>query len=835
MRSLSQIGTSYLMIRGGYNMKRLLSSLILCAILVGTLQGQWRSLGNLDSYGVDGEKIALTSGLSVVQIEVLAPDLIRVRLAPAGVFQPDHSWAVVKTDWPTVRPVVMETADDLRIATSELVLIAEKKPLRLTFLDSKGTLLNRDDRFRGMCWDGEAVRVWKEMPESENYYGFGEKAGALNRKFKHMTMWNSDIPAYKADTDPLYQTIPFFYGVNRGIAHGIFFDNSHWSSFDMGKEFPDRYSFGAVGGELNYYFLYGPSPQKVLSRFTELVGRMQLPPRWALGYQQCRWSYFPESRVRKLADDFRSKRIPCDVIYLDIDYMEGYRIFTWSKKNFPDPKKMIADLSKEGFKIVVIVDPGIKADSAYHAYRSGLAGDHFLKHPDGRTYIGKVWPGACAFPDFSKAATREWWGKNFDVLTEAGVRGFWNDMNEPSVFDVPSKTVDIDVLHDDDGLRTSHAKNHNIYGLLMTRATNEGVRQLRPAERPFVLTRASYAGGHRYSAAWTGDNIASWEHLEMAVPMMLNLSISGQPFVGTDIGGFVGNPDGELYARWLQLGVFSPLMRTHTEWGSKDQEPWSYGPRFEAINKASIELRYKLLPYIYNVMAQASETGISAMRPLVFEYPEDPRFSRDGTAFLFGDDLLVAPILWPGTTKRDVRLPKGLWFDYWTGKRYEGGTNTTVEAPIDRIPILVRAGAIVPAQQIVQYSDQVPINPLTFIFYPADSSARTYYEDDGHSFAYQQGAYLKRVVTQKRMMRTIEISLGSPEGSYRPLARSRVLHIVDVPGRPSSVRSAERLLPQVATSSLQTTKLGWAYDSASKTIWVKTPDVWEEQTFLIAF
>ena len=816
-------------------LRRIFGSLVLCFIITGSLHAQWRSIGDLEAYTLEGNKVTLTSGSSSVQITVLKSDLIRVRLAPNGRFQPDQSWAVVKTHWPIVQPEVKTTESDIRIATSELVMIVKKKPLRLTFLDRDGTILNRDDEARGMCWDGAAVRVWKEMPETENYYGFGEKAGALNRKFKHMTMWNSDIPAYKADTDPLYQTIPFFYGLDRGAAYGIFFDNSSWSSFDMGKEFPDRYSFGALGGELNYYFFSGPSPRKILERFTELVGRAPLPPRWSLAYQQCRWSYYPESRVRKLASDFRSKRIPCDVIYLDIDYMEGYRIFTWSKKDFPHPKSMISDLARDGFKIAVIVDPGIKVDSLYHAYRSGLSGDHFLKYPDGKTYVGKVWPGACAFPDFSKATTRAWWGKNFEVLTEAGVRGFWNDMNEPSVFDVPSKTVELNVIHDDNGLKTPHTKNHNTYGLLMTRATYEGVRGLRPGERPFVLTRASYAGGQRYSAAWTGDNISSWEHLEMAVPVMLNLSISGQPFVGTDIGGFVGSPDGELYARWLQLGVFSPLMRTHTEWGSKDQEPWSYGPTYENINKATIELRYKLLPYIYDAMAQASATGVPPMRPLAFEYPDVVGFLTEGTQFMFGDDLLIAPVLWPGATNREVRLPKGGWYDYWSGKKYEGNTSVTVGAPINRIPIFVKAGAILPMQQVLQYSDQAPIDPLTLTFYPTDSSSSEYYEDDGHSFAYEKGEYLKRVFGQKKTERSMEILIGRVEGSYRPPDRSRLLQLLDVPKTPQSVRLSGTTLPRVLLGQVRTAKAGWAYDLSTRTIWMKMRDTWDEETISITY
>ena len=811
--------------------RRYLQLIMVCVLLAASSSiAQWQSIGNLDSYTGGKNGVTLVAGKTVIRVLALAPDLVRIRVAREGEFLVDQSWAVVKTDWGSVDVDVRNSADELRLITDQLIVKIAKKPIRFTFTDRSGNVINADDEERGISWSGKAVRVWKMMPQSEQYYGLGEKAGALNRKHKAFTMWNTDIPGYKADTDPLYQTIPFLYGINQGRAYGIFFDNSCWSSFDMGKESPDRYSFGAVDGEMNYYFSFGPSPKKVLQRYTELVGRMPLPPRWALGYQQCRWSYYPESRVRKLASDFRTKKIPCDVIYLDIDYMEGYRIFTWSKQNFPNPQKMIADLSRQGFKIATIIDPGIKVDSAYVTYRTGMSGNYFLKYPDGHVYTGKVWPGVCAFPDFSNPKARAWWGMNLSALTDVGVRGFWNDMNEPSVFDVPTKTVDLDVIHDDNGLHTSHAKNHNLYGLQMTQATYEGARLQRPGQRPFVLTRASYAGGQRYSAAWTGDNVATWEHLQMAVPMMLGLSISGQPFVGTDIGGFIDSPDGELYARWLELGVFSPLMRTHTAWDTKDQEPWSYGADFEGINKQTIELRYKLLPYLYNAMRVASATGIPPLRPLIFDYPDDRTYTSDGTEFMFGDGLLVAPVLSPGVRTRSVTLPRGEWYDYWTGKRYQGGAHVEVEAPIQRIPMFAKAGAVIPTQQIVQYSDQAPINPLTITLFMADSASYEYYEDDGLSFEYQKGVVAKRPVTLSRREGKVQVVLGDVEGSYRYPDRSLVVQIVGVDAKPADVDVSGESVPMMAGVALAGKPSGWTYGVASHSLWVKMPDLRSKQT-----
>ena len=808
--------------------------LFLLLLFCHVASGEWHSIGNVDSTSVNGSELTIRSGASALKISILTFDLVRIRFSPTGVFAPDMSWAVVKSSWPGGKVNTKETGDALVATTDQLMITVKKRPLRITFSDKAGNVINADDPSKGMSWSGKESRVWKTMPPDEYYYGLGEKAGHLQRKFTHTTMWNSDIPAYAADTDPLYQTTPFFYGVNKGEAYGIFFDNSYWSSFDFGKESRREYSFGAEDGEINYYFFYGPSPERVLSRFTELVGRMPLPPRWSLGYQQCRWSYAPESRVREIASGFRSRNIPCDVIYLDIDYMEGYRIFTWSPKNFPNPKGLISDLSRDGFKIAVIVDPGIKADTSYHAYRSGLAGDHFIKYPDGRTFIGKVWPGECAFPDFTSASARKWWGENFSVLVNAGVRGWWNDMNEPSVFDVPTKTVDLDVVQNDNGLMTSHAKSHNIYGMQMTRATYDGVRALQPNERPFVLTRASYTGGQRYSASWTGDNVASWDHLKMAASMCLSMSISGQPFVGSDIGGFIGYPSGELFARWLQLGVFTPLMRAHSVINEKNKEPWEYGDEFTSINRETINLRYRLLPYIYTIMHEAAVTGMPAMRPMFFAFPDDGQFTWTDDEFMFGSDLLIAPVFSEGVRTREVRLPKGTWYDYWTGVRYEGNRTISVDAPLNRIPVFVKAGAIIPTQQVVQYTGQAPIDPLTLTVYPADlQSNATYYDDDGETFNYERGVFLQRSFNQWNSEHSVTFTMNGTEGSYIPASRSVVIRLMDFGSRPKEVEITGRRLKSVAVEQLPSSNECWSYQPDAKIVSVKILDRPAEQRISI--
>ncbi|MDZ7262225.1 MAG: DUF4968 domain-containing protein, partial [candidate division KSB1 bacterium] len=572
-----------------------------------TLKANFQFLGNVQSFHQQQNQLILNCGVPQVQITVLAPDLIRIRMTSNGHFPEDHSYAVVKTDWPATEPSVQDSPHEIVITTAELVLRINKSPCRLAFYDQAGNLINKDYPPFGMGWDGDKITCWKEMTPDEKFYGLGEKVGGINKRGHTWVMWNTDAFGYTDITDPLYQSHPFFLGLRQGRGYGIFFDNTYRSEFRLASGTDEFYSFGADGGEMNYYFFYGPGLKKILTRFTELVGRMPLPPKWALGYQQCRWSYYPESEVRRIARTFREKQIPCDVIYLDIHYMDGYRCFTWDKQRFPDPKKLLADLEAMGFKVVVIIDPGIKVDPGYWVHDQGLAGDHFCKYPDGRLYVGQVWPGNCYFPDFTRPETRFWWGSLYTQLLEQGVDGFWNDMNEPAVWGGTFPDV---VQHHDFGQTVDHSKIHNVYGLEMARGTYEGNLRLRPDRRPFVLTRAGFTGVQRYAAVWTGDNTATWNHLSLCLPMCLSLGLVGVPFVGYDIGGFSGSPSPELYSRWLQLGSFTPLCRTHSALGTAAQEPWVYGDDFETINRNFIQKRYKLLPYLYDAFHEASISGL---------------------------------------------------------------------------------------------------------------------------------------------------------------------------------------------------------------------------------
>lgn len=805
----------------------LLRALLLVSMATAVAQAEWHSLGKVIQSHVEGNNITFHTKDAVVRVAVLAPDIVRVRMSPGSSFGPDYSWAVEKKQWPAVH-VEFSSGPNVRlIRTGELVIQAQLSPFRLAFYDSSGKLISKDADDLGMAWNGPQVRSWKQMPADEQYFGLGENSGRLDLRNRSYIMWNTDAGGWGATTTPLYETVPFFMGLCNGRAYGIFFDNTYRTSFDMGVEFRSEYSFGAEGGDLNYYFFYGPGPKKLLENYTELVGRMPLPPRWALGYNQSRFSYTPEKKVRFIADNFRIRHIPCDVIFLDIDYMDGYRVFTWNKASFPDPAQMIFDLAKEGFHVVTIVDPGIKVDPDYWVYKEGAAGNDFVRMPDGKAYVGDVWAGPSVFPDFTSPHVRDWWGTLYKGLVDEGVAGFWNDMDEPSVFGVPSNTMALDAVFDDLGLHSPQAKIHNVYGMLMSRATEEGVQKLRPNQRPFVLTRATYAGGQRYAAVWTGDNAATWQHLRISVRELMTMGLSGLAFAGADIGGFIGgpSPSPELYTRWLEAGAFYPYCRTHTDSGSANQEPWSYGERHTDINRESISLRYRFLPYLYNAFYQASQTGLPVMRALLLDYPDDPKAVGQDGEFLFGNDLLLAPVMEQDQIEQRVYLPRGRWFDFWTDRAYSGPERFVVDSPLNRLPIFVRGGAIIPTQQDVEYTAQAPINPLTFKVYPDGRSSREYYEDDGSTLDYRQGAFLRERLSVDDQPHTLTLSVSAREGSYTPPTRSIEFEVHHQRTRPQSVEMDGKALADVALKAvLDQASSGWCYDEENNLVLVKFPD-----------
>ena len=723
---------------------------------------------------------------SQVQLTILAPDLIRVRTSFAKPLPArDHSWAIAKETWETPRWNVTESSGSITITTDEVEVVINRSPLLIEFRDAKTRqVLNADERpmlydpkgqLASMMFDpkaGNFVAAAKKLHIDEHFYGLGEKAARLDKRRGYFVNWNSDTPGYTEGRDPIYQTIPFYLGLRRGIAYGIFFDNSYRSYFDFGRSSNQRAWFGAEGGEMNYYFFHGPSIKKILGRYADLTGRMPLPPIWALGNQQSRWSYYPDTMVEEVVNEYRKRDLPLDVIYLDIDYMNGYRVFTFDKERFPNPKGLTDKLALQGVKVVTIVDPGVKHqpnEKGYHAYDQGVAKNFFQRRRNGDLFVPRVWPGESVFVDYTLPEARRWWGDLHRFYTDNGIAGIWTDMNEPSDFVDQTGKNQLDVVSFDEGGKTTHAKNRNTFALLMARATYEGLERLQPDRRPYVITRAGYAGIQRYSTMWTGDTNSTWEALALNIPMFTSLGLSGEPFVGSDVGGFIGRGNGELLVRSYQVSFLAPFCRNHKVMDGYDQEPWRFGTYYEDIIRKYLKLRYAMLPFLYTTLEEAHRTGVPLFRPLMLNYQNDANTYNIDDQFMVGEDLLVAPIVKPDVTRRLVYLPEGTWYDYWTNKKHTGGTMITVDAPLDVVPMFVRGGAMIPTVPPQKYVGERPNDSVTFEVYPDEKgvAAGELYEDDGLSPAYKRGEFRRTKVSVRRGARGFVVSVGAAEGSYK--------------------------------------------------------------------
>lgn len=720
-----------------------------------------RPVGNVQSVAIAGQQVRLQADNASVELTVYSPSIIRVRIDKQKLGR-DFSYAVVAMP-AAARTTITQDDTALVLKTDALTARVSKRPFSITFSTPDGKIINQDEPGLATSWIGDEVATYKTLQEGERFIGLGEKTGNLDRRGTAYTNWNTDAFRYTGSTDPLYVTVPFYIGIHHGLNYGIFFDNSYRSDFNFGASNNRFSSFSAQGGEMNYYFIYHRRLADIIGSYTALTGRMPLPPLWSLGYQQNRYSYYPDTEVMRIAHTLREKKIPADGITLDVHYMDAFKVFTWDKARFPDPASMTAKLAALGFKTTVIVDPGVKVEKGYGAYERGVKDDVFIKYPDGSTYTGEVWPGWCNFPDFTAEKGRAWWRSEVRAYAAAGVAGLWNDMNEISTW---GQQMPSNVLFDFDGASTTHKQAHNVYALEMVRASYEGMKAA-SGKRPFMLTRAGFAGLQRYSAIWTGDNRAEEDHMLLGVRLLNSLGISGVPFTGMDVGGFTGVPTQSLYARWMQIGAFTPYFRNHAANDTKASEPWTYGEDVLNISRNYVNLRYRLMPYLYSAFADAAAGGEPVMRSLAIDYTHDPKIYEPAfqNQYMFGKAMLVAPF---ESTKDfgKVYFPAGKWYDLATDAVEQGGREKIVELSVAKLPVYVRAGSVVPVQSLVQSTAEKPSGTLALHIYKGDASnAATYYEDDGATFAYQDGAYYKRAIDYDGAAR--RITIGAVEGRFK--------------------------------------------------------------------
>ena len=738
--------------------------LILFGALSGLAQGSRlsTSAGDVVNFHQTSHGILIRTTRCWASIQVYSPTMIRVRMSHQ-VFSSDFSYAVIgKPDGEFTK--VQDSKGNILLLTDSLEVRVNKDPLQISFYTRGGKMLSGDYGGLGVRWLGHEITDYRTLLPGEKFIGLGEKTGNLNRRGNHYVNWNTDAFGYSLNRDPIYSTMPFYLGIHDSLTYGIFFDNTFRSFFDFGSSTDSQFCFfGADDGEMNYYFFGASTIRGILQDYSALTGHIHMPPLWSLGYQQSRYSYMSSKELLGIARTFREKQIPCDVLYCDIDYMDHYKVFTWNPVTFPDPREMTDSLKMMGFHLVTIIDPGIKVEKGYPAFDEGMRDSAFARYPDGSYYTGSVWAGRSHFPDFTRRQVRTWWGKNFSALSDSGVTGFWNDMNEPSAWgqDIPDLIEFGNPDH-----RATLASVRNVYGMQMARATYNGTRKLLGGRRPFVLSRAAYSGIQRYSAMWTGDNNSTDEHMLLGYRLINSMGLSGEPFVGMDIGGFSGNPTPALMVRWMSLGTYTPMFRNHTAKGNTFHEPWRWGKKNEALMRKSIRQRYRLLPYLYSTFYEASRNGMPVERSLAIDYAYDQHIYRPGfeNEFQLGHALLVAPVV----SYRDsakVYFPKCGWYRMSTGDYIKGGHAFWVAAPLNDLPVFVRAGSIIPMQHPVQSTMDKGDGVLQIhVWYGTDPSSFRYYEDDGNTYQYEQGVFYRRLISFDPEKH--QILFAKPTGSY---------------------------------------------------------------------
>lgn len=796
-----------------YLLKRTIALLSFLAFVLPAMGSLSVQIGALKSFKQDGNVVTLETSNATLSITAYRNDIIRVRAYQSSPLR-QFSFAVDQQASGSFEKVSDE-GSKLILTTANVKVEVTKDPVRISFYTPDGKLLNADDPRFGITWLGTDVTCYKKLFSKERFIGLGEKTGNLDRRGNSYENWNSDVPAYALDKDPLYATIPFYMGLHDGLSYGIFFDNTHRSTFSFGASTDDEMvHFGAVDGEMDYYFFAGNSVRNIIEGYTWLTGRPKLPPLWSLGYQQCRYTYYPDKELLSVARTFRDKQFPCDVLYLDIHYMDNYKVFTWSPERYPNPKATADALKDMGFHLAVIVDPGLKVDSGYFAYQEGLKNKYFLTYPNGQPYVGSVWPGRSNFPDFTRSEVRKWWGTKFTAYTEKGVEGFWNDMNEPATW---GQRIPDMVEFGFEGHKTTIREGHNVFGMQMARATYEGTRNLMN-KRPLVITRATFSGGQRYSTIWTGDNFASDDHMLLGARLVANLGLAGFSFAGPDIGGFIGEPSKELMVRWMSLGAFTPFYRNHSAVDLNYREPWVLPKDYQDIVRNYLNLRYQMLPYIYSNAVQAPRTGLPLVRSLSIDYTFDDNIYKNDfdNEYMFGDAMLVCPVR---STDRfaHVYLPEGKWYRFSTDEIFEGSKAHFVESPLNDLPVFVRESAIIPMQKTVQNTAESAGDTLTLHVYNGSKpNELVYYEDDGTSYEFENGSSYERTIRFDPSKN--QISLSEKKGSYSSKYKQvkLVLHGF------ASITSATASGKTVKTETLKETQItSFAFDNGSVSVQLK--------------
>ena len=598
-----------------------------------------------------------------------------------------------------------------------------------------------------------AVRWDWKLTEEQRLYGLGQRSMPLERRGTAPVNWTTDEPTgHSRSTDPLYQAHPLLWGVTGKVWWAVFFQHSPYTRFDLGQERHDRMRWLSLGSSVEFHVHAANSPAELHASLRQTWLPPTAPPFWSFGFHQSRWGYRNGSEVSQLVDEFQARKIPLDVIHLDIDHMENYRSFSFSKERFPDAKSMLDGFNKKGVRTVTIIDPGLRFDpgQGYEPLDEGLAGNHFLKSISGAPVVGYCWPDEALFPDFSRQRARDWWAKHAAFYLNHGVSGLWIDMNEPAIFDRPfwqnrvnQLPMPLQTPGGEDGRRFTQAALHNLYGSHMSQATHG--TWAKDGKRPWILTRSGFTGVGRYAWAWMGDNTSWWEHLAMSIPQLASMGLVGSPFVGVDVGGFFGHCTADLYSAWIEASVIYPFMRAHSALGTRVAHPWSFGEEVEKVARTAIRLRYRLLPYLYGAAMAQTQGDVPLLRPMFFDYPDDQRFATLEDQVMIGPHLMAAPFLLRGQNERLLHLPEGEWYDFHTGQKHSGGGSIAITRRPGLVPLFAPAGAIIPlAEGDIGNTDAIKDASWTIHIFPgSDNVTSTLYWDEGDGWGHEQGRFAK--------------------------------------------------------------------------------------------
>ncbi|MCF8227023.1 MAG: DUF4968 domain-containing protein [Bacteroidales bacterium] len=756
--------------------------------------------GKCSSYNIVGNSLIFNCEHNVkVKLEQLAPGVLKIWIDREGFSSKKESYAVVNQLMQQEEINIAEMDGSYEIYTGKLIIRVMKDPFQIRIFDKYQRLLMEDFQDMGFVQETSAMTSFKTLKPGERMYGLGEKNGSIERVGASFKMWNSDKPCYQVHEDPLYKSIPFFMSSE---GYGIYFDNTYKSEFNFGAESEKYYFFSSPGGEMIYYFIYGPSFKQILTSYIELTGKPIMPPSWAFGFAQCRGLLTNEKLTRKIAREYRERQIPCDIIYQDIGWTQYLQDFNWREGNYDDPVGMIGDLENKGFKVIVSQDPVVSRANKSQWEEAKVQGYFVTDNRTGKTYdMPWPWGGNCGLVDFTNPDVADWWGACQQKAIDAGVRGFWTDMGEPAW----SNEEDVDRLHmvHHKGM---HDEIHNVYGFTWDQVVTEQFEKRNPGTRIFQMTRAGFAGMQRYTFGWSGDAgngdevTNGWEQLAAQLPLAISAGLGIIPFWSCDISGYCGDivdyeAMSELYIRWLQFGAFNPLSRIHHE-GNNAVEPWLFGGEAETICKKAIEDKYRLFPYFYSYSREAYDRGWPLIRPMVLEYPDDIETFDLSSQFLLGEELLVAPVVEEGAATKKIYLPKGEWIDFNNKQRVlEGKQWIDQETSLDKIPVFVKKGSIIPQVPVMQFIGECIQYPLILEVFPAATNRTAHfsvYEDNGETNAYKEDVFLKREIRCLSKKDKYELSCEtSISNAYKGQERD-LYYLLHLENKPRTVRVSEK-------------------------------------------